>query len=140
MSTGRQGQHLILNACMALGADLHVQIRSGMHMHESVRELARLDLGSAFAGGVKAVTEVLQLIGGATLAVQTVVLGASLFQKGKKQARAPDQGAFSDASAAGSGSSQQTSPDPRIMSLSPTGDFTARQTLCKLSQPMVHHL
>ena len=49
------------------------------------------------AGGLKALTEVLQLIGGATLAVQTVVLGASLFQKAKRQQpRAPDQAAPAD--------------------------------------------
>ena len=39
----------------------------------------------------------LQLIGGATLAVQTVVLGASLFQKAKKQQRAPQQDERPDA-------------------------------------------
>ncbi len=35
-------------------------------------------------GGIKSVAQILGLIGGATLAVQTVVLGASLFQKASK--------------------------------------------------------
>ncbi len=60
----------------------------------------------------------LQLIGGATLAVQTVVLGASLFQKVKKQQRAPEQAERSDARPS---TSQAASADSRIQSLSPTG-------------------
>ena len=78
--------------------------------------------GTPHAGGLRAVTEVLQLIGGATLAVQTVVLGASLFQKAKQQQkRAPDQGKASDPSPAGSSSSQPAGSDPRVASLSSTG-------------------
>ena len=75
------------------------------------------------AGGLKALTEVLQLIGGATLAVQTVVLGASLFQKAKRQQpRVPDQAASTDLSAGVSSSGRQSGGDPRIKSLSPTGE------------------
>ena len=63
----------------------------------------------------------LQLIGGATLAVQTVVLGASLFQKAKKQHRAPQQDERPDAGSERSSTSQSRTGDPRIKSLSPTG-------------------
>ncbi len=63
----------------------------------------------------------LQLIGGATLAVQTVVLGASLFQKAKKQQRAPEQAERSDANPDRPSTSQSAPADPRIKSLSPTG-------------------
>lgn len=45
--------------------------------------------GCLCAGGIKSVAEILGLIGGATLAVQAVVLGASLFQKAKAE---PEQG------------------------------------------------
>ena len=82
------------------------------------------------AGGLKALTEVLQLIGGATLAVQTVVLGASLFQKAKRQQpRAPNQAASGDLSAGASSSGRQSGGDPRIKSLSPTGE-TSRERGC----------
>lgn len=45
-------------------------------------------------GGVKSVAQILGLIGGATLAVQTVVLGASLFQKAAKPP--PDLATFGE--------------------------------------------
>jgi len=74
------------------------------------------------AGGFQAITEVLQLIGGAALAIQTVVLGASLFQKAKKQQRAPEQAERWDSSADKPSTSQQTTADPRIVSINPRGN------------------
>lgn len=67
----------------------------------------------------------LQLVGGATLAVQTIVLGASLFQKAKKQQRAPEQAERVDANPDRASTSQSAAGDPRIKSLSPTGTSQA---------------
>lgn len=49
-------------------------------MRGSIRKSTRRS--ASCAGGIKALAEVISIIGSATLAVQTVVLGASLFQKG----------------------------------------------------------